>query len=1130
MAVADQDTDPLDTDMPSSTDRSGNSGKREPSPYTDPHQQSSALSPREKETVTGLRRLDPQLAGLYEIGRKLVNDIEQPGNAHVVAYVGRELSRGVIGCRLRDEEIEETGQISKKPGCAAEGEGNRPRIAAALQLPEDDQRVTEWARMPPRFAKWEKYRDGGPPPDDVQEAFEQFSQMLFGLAAGYFATEAELNALLEVDVPAAEHARRLRDLQLRPAQRRYFFRRLEDHRWVSYLSSEGFFANPPGAKVRDDGAPSPRPWSEGHYLVRIAPKAPVPVTEVLVALPKTNDNPDVWNSVAKAASQLPADLAVRVVPAVTSALKSVPGLIRWSDSVVGFVEHLAALGSSEVFHLAHHLLFIAGAKAVDPHDTAHRDTTYWVFPRIVEPDRQRLVDRTVAALESTNPERTLCLLLAKINRVQALADTLRTESSSFSNVEMDLRESRARDNDHGPETNTIRLLCQSAVGVARRLAAQGREEAASVIELVEKREGRFFASLGYHVLAAAGHFLTSRLDRFLKSEEARYPEYPAGEVAEVLRVQFRNASAPARKAYANAVAEGLARDRQRRILTFFRGDIPQEFQHLASELDLAGVTPSWRRQKMAEQGWYIEPGSGFVGRREIQNLAGWPAKKVAEFLRNGGAVDYYDLEKYAKDQPADGIGLLAGCAASAVAPSAVDGVLVGLAKAVKSGAQLDWSLVLRYLRQIIRQIAALEAPSAAVLTEWRSAVDYSARLIRQGCAEDAIAAEYAREVWGALEEAATLDTVWSEPSRDQIRDLRGVLLAVLNDAAGTIANAAIAAGLWQYRSCLQSGEVASEEEKAAARAIVRRSLVPILNGLLNVAGPNHPIPRAVIGAHLPRLYLLVPEWLEERTDRLFQGGLEDPVANPVWTAYIIWNGPCDAVFQALRPWYAEAASNAAMWKAKLGTVAPLLREASEAFAKHLVTAFLQGWIRRGDDDRLLETAYENLSPSDWAYAYFRIFGDSRDGDGPIPAAIVERLIVLWEWRVSELTGSSEATVEEAKGLGRFLDTPHIPADVLMRLGPRTARLAEGQFRLDWGRLLELAHSDPEGVFEIADAFLDGNLKAPDGYVPVDEVKPVLGLVLTTAAAEVRERVRGLIDRLGERGYRDFKDLVDDERQ
>ena len=407
---------PVDTDMTNSIDPPGNSGGQEPSPYNEHSQDPSALSPREQQTVAGLRRLDPQLAGLYELGRKLVNEIQKPGYAHTVAYVARELSRGVIRCRLRDEGIDTSAQNAAGAGSATDGEGNQQRIAAALQLPEDDPRVTQWLRMPGRFAAWEKYRYGGPSTDEVREAFEQFSEMLFGLAAPYYATVAELDSLLDVDAPASKHARRLRDLQLRPAQRRHFCERLKDPRWVKHLANQGFFANPPVREIHDDGTWNPRLWPEGDYLIRIASEAPADVVRVLVAVPSTNDNPMVWNSVAKAASQLPADLAVRVVPALTSALESVPGLIRWSDSVVGLIEYLAASGSSEAFDLADHLLFIAGAAPVDTIDTAFRNRTVWVVPRLGGQDWQGIVDRVVAALEGTNPERTLRLLLSKVSR------------------------------------------------------------------------------------------------------------------------------------------------------------------------------------------------------------------------------------------------------------------------------------------------------------------------------------------------------------------------------------------------------------------------------------------------------------------------------------------------------------------------------------------------------------------------------------------------------------------------------------------------------------------------------------------------------------------------------------------
>ncbi|MYB06590.1 MAG: hypothetical protein F4Y24_09585 [Gemmatimonadetes bacterium] len=1107
--------------------------------------------------MAGLRRLDPQLAGLYELGLRLANEIEQPGYAHALAYVGREISRGVIRRRLQDEGIDEPRQAAA--GCTVDRERNRPRIAAALQLQEDDPRVSQWLQMPARFAAWEKYRDGGPLPDDVREAFEQFSQMLFGLAAPYYATEAQLDALLDVVSPTAEDARRLRDLQLRPAQRRYFFERLKDPQWVTYLAHEGFFANPPGREVHEDGSWRPRWWPEGDYLIEVAASAPADVARVLLAIPSTNDNPGVWNSVARAASQLPADLAVGLVPAITSALEAVPRLTYWSDDVVVLIEYLAGSRYSEAFDLADYLLFIAGATSADSQDAVYAHNTEWLVPRIGAHDRQRLLDRVVAALDRLDPEDTLRLLLRKVGRVQSLVDTLKAGSGHpvASSVEWRLQGALDPDDEKRPETNIVTILGRTTVDAAQRLAKTGREEAVRVFALVKQREGRFFAGLRCHVLSAAGDSLPSQLDQFLLSDEARSPGSRATEVAALLRSQFRNASAPARSAYAAAVEVGPDRSElrarleawsqdtvtdadvergvrrwQQRILTFFRGDIPEELHDLATRLGLEGVTPSFRDQQMAERGTYSEGGAGFVGRGERQNLAGWTVEEVAEFLRKGGAADFISLQEYAENQPADGVDLLVGSAAGSLAPGAVDGVLSGLAEAVKSGAQLDWPLVLRNLRQMFGRIATLEAPGVTVSAEWRGAVDYGVRLIRQGCTDDAIPAEHARDVWDALGEAAALGTVWSDPIRDHVTNLDGVLSAALNDAAGAIARAVIAAGLWHYRSCLQSGEASSEMEKAAARSLVEARLVPVLDALLDVSGPYRPVPRAVIGERLPWLYLLVPEWLDRSIDRLLHSGLEDPVTSPAWAAYILRNALYDTVFQTLRPWYLQAASHAETWKATLGRVAQRPEEVTKRLAGHLVTAFLRGLIRRRDDDRILEVAYANLSPSDWSYAYFRIFRAFREGDGPVPVAIIERLTELWEWRVSELSQQpgTEATAEEAKGLARFLSTPHIPVEAVVRLGPDTARLAEERVMVDWGELLELARSDPEGAFEIVDAVLRGTLRSRHGYVLVEKVKPLLDLILRTARVEVRDRARALVDHLGERGYRDFKDLLEDPRR
>ena len=201
----------------------------------------------------GLRRLDPQLAGLYELGLKLANEIERPGFAHALAYVGRELSRGVIRRRLQDEGIDEPGQEAAAAGCPADGQRNRQRIAAALQLPEDDPRVTQWLGMPARFAAWQKYRYGGPSPDDVREGFEQF--LRYALRSWLPRTTRPRRS--STTCLKWIRRRRAREASSRPSASprtaKVLFERLKDPQWVAHLSHEGFFANPPGREVHEDG-------------------------------------------------------------------------------------------------------------------------------------------------------------------------------------------------------------------------------------------------------------------------------------------------------------------------------------------------------------------------------------------------------------------------------------------------------------------------------------------------------------------------------------------------------------------------------------------------------------------------------------------------------------------------------------------------------------------------------------------------------------------------------------------------------------------------------------------------------------------------------------------------------------
>jgi hypothetical protein len=260
---------------------------------------------------------------------------------------------------------------------------------------------------------------------------------------------------------------------------------------------------------------------------------------------------------------------------------------------------------------------------------------------------------------------------------------------------------------------------------------------------------------------------------------------------------------------------------------------------------------------------------------------------------------------------------------------------------------------------------------------------------------------------------------------------------------------------------------------------------------------------------------------------LFESGLEDPAVRPTWTTYVSRARLYETVFHASRPWYVTAAERAATWGAAAGDALGA-REVTQNYAEHLMVAILRGVLSVGDHDGLLETAYQHLSPSDWGRAYWTVFRGWTDADEAVPPAFVQRLVALWDWRVSELAKDPASAVEEAKELGWLFHTPYVPDADIIRLGQATARLARGQIEMysRWDRMLALAHTDVDGTFGIAEPVLLGQIRADFPHVAIDEVRPFLAHTLAEGSVDTKDRARSLINKLGESGFRQLKDLVD----
>lgn len=95
--------------------------------------------------------------------------------------------------------------------------------------------------------------------------------------------------------------------------RQYFFLRLNNPLWIEPLRVRGYFNNPPAANPLPNGYVQYPYWPELAYLVTVAADAEDKVTEVVLALPKT-DNPRVYDAILSVALKLPRKSSAKLLP------------------------------------------------------------------------------------------------------------------------------------------------------------------------------------------------------------------------------------------------------------------------------------------------------------------------------------------------------------------------------------------------------------------------------------------------------------------------------------------------------------------------------------------------------------------------------------------------------------------------------------------------------------------------------------------------------------------------------------------------------------------------------------------------------------------------------------------------
>lgn len=1129
-----------------------------------------SLAVRDRATADEFAELDPQLAELFSVGHELVRNANGPGAAYLIAHAGRELSRGAVQRLLGEGELtgfEEDTEPSEK---------NRATIGTALGLPPNHVLVSRWFRLNATFAGACHYRL--PPPNlaKTRAAFLEFSELLYGRLAPYFATLHELDELLANVEPTTDDVSRAGTLLLRPQQRGYFFSHLKHPRWLRPLAGERYFHTPPELVIEPDERWRMPPWPEGMYLARVAAEEPEQVTALLIALPATLRNPVVWDTVVEAAIALPGPNAAQLVPVLTRALQLAPPTI-FPTHALDLVVALAKAGQTSAFALAEALLWTRNApKGAEETEAARtharlRSDTEWVLARISTYDLYQFCGTGLPALEALDPLRALKLIARSLNRVASVIVKAFGEDLQDSRRWCEYLDGRNLDSDEDVRA----ILAVALAGLLKRIASHGQASAEAAWQVLAGTKSEIFERLRYVLVARAGVHLQSELDRLVGGDQLLDPPFGARESAELLRLAFDQASPRARALFRESLERGPGREElrslvehrrstpvdrepsdvelsdalsawQRPRLRWFHDRIPAELATLAERVGLSGRVPSEEQQALDEVGFF-HGGVGYVtdkSPKSAQELASVSTDELVAFVaswrpeRPSGfdAPSRRGLEnaltEFAAQSPTSAVEMLQNgtSAPAAIPPGAMAAVLTGIATAVKDGKELPWPEVLDAVLKCLEAASRVDPRGDVGRTAretfsyengWRLVVSAVADIVSWGCGRNQIPWALTDMLWRIAATATKLAIVWQRHSEEtECQSLQDAVIASLNTAGGAVASMILEVGLWAYRAL---GEKTSDRVSE-----VETHVAPLLDHVLSQRGRPAQGALARLGEYFAQLYLIAPRWTPGAEERLLEGGTDEPARHPVWGVYVTRSKLYDTTFQHLRPWYARAAASAKV--PEHGPDVDSEWTVEGGLAVHVQVAFMRGLATLGDADALVENAFSNLAVKHRGYAYHHLFRGWNDSRTPIPSELIGRLETFWEWRLLQLERDPDSpeSMAEAKELMWFFLTLAVLPQIAIRLGKRTIALDKAVRRTGtsaWSRLAGLAAADPVGTFDLTEALVLRELGAECPYLPYDELAGPLAAALASGDGATNKRAERLIHRLGERGYVQFRALL-----
>ncbi len=807
------------------------------------------------------------------------------------------------------------------------------------------------------------------------------------------------------------------------ANYKHFFSQLSSPAWIEPLSQEGLFKEPPTLVRQGDWTSYPS-WPESEYLARMAPLAAETVLGVLEKLPYT-DNLQVHADLFRAASEMPAELASKLVPKMVKWVEAVSWYgVLGVDDAGALLGHLARGGEVErALELARALLAVfPGEDAKEQGDVLVRTAPevqgrfdIWAYERLLSehfPSVARGAGIAALAL--------LCELLEEAVRL-SLAEEERTPPRDHSHIWRPAIEDHDQNLGHSIKDALVVAVRDSA----EQLADDKASSVGEVVVMLEARAWWVFRRIALHLLRLhaqeARELVAARLtNRTLFDEVGVQHEYALlaascfGDLtredqATILRWIEEGPDADRfREAQKSRTAQEPTDEPVMRYANAWRRDklaviheaLPDEWQRRYEQL----VAEVGRPPAHPEFPAYMEMFAGPTSPVEAAELSAMSVEEVVRYLRE------WEGSRGPLGPSPQGLGrVLRGVVAAQperyaaeaqrferLQPTYVRQLLEGLRSACKGGRAFEWGPVLRLCTWVLEQPETDEAEEGVGREAdpgWGWSRQAVASLVKAGLGQGAseVPFELRDLVWGAVHALSSDRDPSPEHDARPGQDYRDPYTAAINSTRGEAMHAVVEYGLWCRRH-LREGRTGSDEGAATLREMPE--VEEILTRRLDPEIEPSAAVRAVYGRLLPWLYLLSGEWLEANLPRIFPGANEwRHLREAAWGAYVIFNRPYHDVFPVMRGEYTAAIERLGEETLyRWGTTDPERR-----LAEHVMWLYWQGRVEL--DDSLVVDLFGRGNTQVRAAA-LSFVGRSLEGrERPVPADVGQRLCRLYEWRL-----------------------------------------------------------------------------------------------------------------------------------